>query len=30
MVELKVLWVEGKAGGGRRDPESRETQVTLK
>lgn len=30
MVELKVLWVEGKAGGGRRDPKSRGTQVTLK
>lgn len=30
MVELKVLWVEGRAGGGRRDPESTGTQVTLK
>lgn len=30
MAELKVLWVEGKAGGGRRDPKSRGTQVTLK
>lgn len=30
MVELKVLWMEGKGGGGRRAPEYSGTQVTLK